>query len=234
MTQTAIDEHLTSLDNNLLWSEIYEMWAELDKAGKPHHIEIQKIWRMGNGDWGIKLFQEVWPHPDGSGQYGTCRWHDVWEMGKDLIQYFVNVPEVDIMNIFGTNLFEYLAGEMFLDKEGHPLVAKMTIKDVEIRKIANGRGVDEDKPVVSFKERPKLLVLNKTNARAIAGMYGVETEDWVGQKIALTGEHGAWFGKKGVRVVVLDHLPANGNGKVAAPPPPELTEDDIPWIEETS
>ena len=245
MTQTQTDEYLTSLDDNLLWAEIYEMWAELDAAGKPHHIEIQKIWQMGNGDWGINMYQEVWPHPDGSGQYVTSRWHDVFSMGKDLIQYFNNVPEVDIMNVFSTNLFEFLAGEMFLDKDGYPVIAPMTIKDVKMKKIANGRGSEEEKPVVSFVERDKLLVLNKTNARAIAGLYGPETDDWKGNRIALTGEKGNWFGKAGVRVVVLDSVPTNGNGrrrkkakKSAADgielPPPEMTEDDVPWVEETS
>ena len=210
----------------------------LATAGERHFISVVKVWQRLGGEWCIQFFQEFHPYPDGSGYYITARWNDLEMMYQDLIQYFERVEEVDIMNIFGTNLFEYLAGEMFLDSDGTPLVAKMTVKNVKMRKIANGRGGDEDKPVVSFKERPKLLVLNKTNARAIAGMYGGETDDWIGKKIALTGEHGAWFGKKGVRVVVLDHLPTNGNGngngktKVDAPtPPPPMDEDGVPWTD---
>ena len=133
------------------------------------------------------------------------------------------------MNIFSTNLFEYLAGEMFLDKNGAPKAVTLTMKDVKVKTISNGRGGDEDKPVLSFKERDKLLVLNKTNARVIAGLYGPETNDWVGQRITITGEHGAWFGKKGVRVVVLDSVATNGKAtkKLAQ----VVTEEDIDFDE---
>ena len=214
----------------------HELYPQLVAAGERHHITVEKVWQRLQGDWCIQFFQAVYPYPDGSGTYVTARHSDLAEMYADLIRYFTYVEEVDIMNIFGTNLFEYLAGEMFLDASGNPMTVKLTVKNVEMRKISNGRGGDEDKPVVSFDERPKLLVLNKSNARAIAAMYGGETNDWKGKKIALTAEHGAWFGNKGVRVVVLDHLPANGNGKKkpvakTQPPPPE-TAEQMEWIDE--
>ena len=158
-------------------------------------------------------------------------------MYQDLIQYFTYVEEVD-MNIFATNLFKYLSGVMFLDKDGQPVVVKLTIADAIGEKVADGRGGDDIKTVVSFIEKEKLLILNKTNALAIIGLYGGETNDWRGKQIALTGEHGAWFGKKGVRVVVLDHLPANGNGKAKPEdkngepnPPPPMDEDAVPWTD---
>ena len=46
-------------------------------------------------------------------------------------------------------------------------------------------GSDEHKPVVYFTGKEKGLVLNKTNANAIAQAYGYETDDWEGQKIVL-------------------------------------------------
>ena len=49
-----------------------------------------------------------------------------------------------------------------------------------------GQGSDADiKSVVFFSETPKGLVLNKTNAKAIASLYGDESDDWAGNKIRL-------------------------------------------------
>ena len=46
-------------------------------------------------------------------------------------------------------------------------------------------GEDRPKPVLTFKGRDKGLVLNITNARAIAKRYGDETRDWEGGEIVL-------------------------------------------------
>ena len=43
----------------------------------------------------------------------------------------------------------------------------------------------EQKPVVYFRGKDKGLVLNKTNATAISGIYGVETANWPGGAITL-------------------------------------------------
>ena len=49
-----------------------------------------------------------------------------------------------------------------------------------------GQGNDADiRSVVYFSETPKGLVLNKTNARAIASLYGDESDDWAGNQIRL-------------------------------------------------
>lgn len=41
------------------------------------------------------------------------------------------------------------------------------------------------RPVVWFKGKELAFPLNKTNARAIAGMYGNKVEDWVGKPISI-------------------------------------------------
>jgi len=204
---------------------------QMESAAALHNITIDDVIKVGD-KWFIKCSQLV--NEDGCGAYATFIHTDLDEMYQTLALYFKYNEGVDIVNIFGTDLFEYLAGEMFLDKRGQPITAKMTVKDVQIKQINNGRGGNEDKPVVSFKERPKLLVLNKTNARAIAVQYGGETDDWVGEQIAITAEHGAWFGKKGVRVVVLDHLPANGKRTAKSNEhEPSETAEQVPWDELT-
>lgn len=54
-----------------------------------------------------------------------------------------------------------------------------------VRVVTELIGSDEHKPVVYFQGKEKGLVLNKTNANAIAQAYGYETDDWEGQKIVL-------------------------------------------------
>jgi hypothetical protein len=43
----------------------------------------------------------------------------------------------------------------------------------------------ELKPVISFVNTLKKLVLNKTNAATIAKLYGEETDEWLGKRIIL-------------------------------------------------
>ena len=43
----------------------------------------------------------------------------------------------------------------------------------------------EQKPVLGFEGAKKGLVLNKTNALSIAGLYGDETNNWIGKQIVL-------------------------------------------------
>lgn len=85
------------------------------------------------------------------------------------------------MNIFSSAMFEYLSAEM-LPADGRPI--SLTIKNVEEMKISGPRG-DEMKVTISFVERPKRLILNKTNARTIAGALGPETDNWRGATLAL-------------------------------------------------
>ena len=41
------------------------------------------------------------------------------------------------------------------------------------------------KPVLHFQDMPQALVLNKTNFTALSLMFGEDTKDWVGAKVAL-------------------------------------------------
>ena len=57
---------------------------------------------------------------------------------------------------------------------------RVTIARVEIEKIG-----DDTKPVIYFKGKQKGLVCNKTNSKAIAMIYGDETDDWAGGELIL-------------------------------------------------
>ena len=134
----------------------------------------------------------------------------------ELLQNQLELLE-DGMNIFKeSGLFDYLCGEMFLNDNGKPVVVPMTIKSVVMESVPDGRGSKLSKPIVHFRESDKSLVLNKSNSRAIAGILGSDTDNWIGKRIALTGEHGKWFGKQQTRVVVLDSAPP---AKKAKPTP---------------
>lgn len=60
----------------------------------------------------------------------------------------------------------------------------VTIERVEARELTSQRGKDH-KPVVFFRGKQKGMVMNKTNCKAIAGMYGTDTTQWVGKPIAI-------------------------------------------------
>lgn len=58
-----------------------------------------------------------------------------------------------------------------------------SITPQEELQMAGGR--KDKKPVLYFEGKEKGLVMNKTNARAIAKVYGPELTSWFGKKIVL-------------------------------------------------
>ena len=71
---------------------------------------------------------------------------------------------------------------------GHDLNGKriaVTIRTVTLEEMQTPGGGKEQKPVVWFEKATKGLVLNKTNALAIAKQYGPDTETWSGKAVTL-------------------------------------------------
>ena len=61
---------------------------------------------------------------------------------------------------------------------------EVTIESVTMEEL--GQGADkQQKLIIAFRGKDKKLVCNKTNANTIAGLYGDDTDAWVGQKIAI-------------------------------------------------
>lgn len=61
---------------------------------------------------------------------------------------------------------------------------------VTISKVIGGEltapgGRKNKKPVLYFVGKEKGMVLNRTNGKTIAAMYGVKTEDWIGKRVIL-------------------------------------------------
>lgn len=61
----------------------------------------------------------------------------------------------------------------------------LTIAGISREELKMQNGKKEVQPVMTFRETPKKLVVNKTNADSIATLYGVRAEDWVGKRITL-------------------------------------------------
>lgn len=61
----------------------------------------------------------------------------------------------------------------------------VTIESVKGAELVAIGGKKNKKPVLAFVGKEKKFVCNVTNAKAIAGMYGVYVEAWKGKRIAL-------------------------------------------------
>lgn len=59
----------------------------------------------------------------------------------------------------------------------------LTITAVAIEQMEKEDKSKETKGILSFKERPLQLVLNKTNGLCIREMFGRETDEWVGKRV---------------------------------------------------
>jgi len=98
-----------------------------------------------------------------------------------------------------------------------------------------GQGAEmETKPVLYFNAGQKGLVLNKTNATAIAEDYGDDTEAWVGREIALFIQKVSFQGKLMPAIRVRTQAtPQPVVQRAPAPPAPETDaaplNDEIPW-----
>lgn len=99
-----------------------------------------------------------------------------------------------------------------------------------------GQGSEmEVKPVLYFDGGQKGLVLNKTNAQAIAEDFGDDTEAWTGREIVLFVQKVTFQGKltPAIRVRVQKTAPQPVVQRAPAPPAPEPDaaplNDEIPW-----
>jgi hypothetical protein len=121
----------------------------------------------------------------------------------------------DKMNIYKTELFPYIAGDSLVGKE-----VPVTIKAFSAEMISGQQG-EEQGYLLYFERTPKPLILNKTNAKAIARKYGPETDEWIGKPLILYAERlkafGEWHNAARVKV------PPNG-AKNAPPTGPEWDE----------
>ena len=82
---------------------------------------------------------------------------------------------------------DYLfAADLIDDATGKATTPTLTIAKVEQGHLPiQGTSRTERKPVISFAGAKKKLATNKTNCKTIAALYGNDTREWVGKRIAL-------------------------------------------------
>lgn len=89
----------------------------------------------------------------------------------------------------------------------------VTVRNCVIEDVTN-ESKTEPLPVLYFEGMQKGMVLNKTNAATISGMYGDETDLWAGRSITLYPTETSWQGKMVPCVRVRDQ-----RGQIAQPQP---------------
>lgn len=87
-----------------------------------------------------------------------------------------DTPDLDVLQMFDRT-FMYAVDLGGKDRT-------VTIKSVEAGELQNKAGKSK-KPVVRFEEFELPLALNKTNAGAIAKLYGGRVREWIGKRVTL-------------------------------------------------
>ncbi len=207
--------------------------ANLDIAAARHKMQVYRYLKFQDGDEPTRhQIQFAHARPDFLKLFSTYQSTDLEALINEAIWTFDHTPKDSKMNIFSTELFQYISGDMI----GSGSIT-LTIADVTMKSLSSQQG-DETKPVVSFRDRDKELILNKTNARFLAKELGPETDNWRGMRIKLIAPEISAFGRM-VRAVTINAVlsaedkktafqggplgPETTNGKDA----PAETEDDI-------
>lgn len=132
--------------------------------------------------------------------------------------------------------FRKMFDERFIgswDLEGRD-EAIVVIRDIKIEELKTTDGTVANKPVLLFTKGKKGMVLNKTNAKQIAELYGSNTEKWKGKAISLFATTCDAFGKKVECVRVNNRKPAVPSTPVPDPEPPDSppvgNDDDLEGI----
>jgi len=90
----------------------------------------------------------------------------------------------------------------------------VTITEVQIAKMNDGQA----KLCIHVNNRPKGIVLNKTNAKSIATLYGDESSRWIGRKIKLVTVWTDYQGKPVQAIRVVPPVGENLNVPPRLPP----------------
>jgi hypothetical protein len=134
------------------------------------------------------------------------------------------------MNINQTFPSKYLKADGDLPDEGNLI---LTMDHVQMEDVGSASET-ELKPVLYFRDSDKGLVLNKTNASTISGLYGPETDEWSGKKIALFSQEVDFQGRQvlAIRVRMKKPQVAAQEPVAAAAAPKGAADDSDPFADE--
>jgi len=169
----------------------------------PTWLRLHRVMELGNGTrWGAQ-FQILWN--DTFDDMTTISFGSLYELLSEVLEVLPTLSE-EKMNIFGTDLFKYISGDMLGDK-----AVTKTIDHVVLEELSNGKQ-SEKKPVLYFQDGKKGWVLNKSSARAIADVLGPETNHWKGATVTLKSESMFAFGKQ-MNVIRVTKVGKQSGGK---------------------
>lgn len=75
---------------------------------------------------------------------------------------------------------DYLGAHEFMGKDVTKRIKSVAMEDLRVQ-----GGKKERRPVVTFSDAKKKLVLNKTNAKTVAKLYGPDTKGWIGNPVTM-------------------------------------------------
>lgn len=101
---------------------------------------------------------------------------------------------------------ELISGADVHDAKGKPIYLLATISGLKQIEVGPEK---EHRWALTFKGTDRKLTLNVTNNDRLCELFGNETDDWIGQKIALHGDT-AKFGGKTVQAVRIEEAAAAG------------------------
>lgn len=102
----------------------------------------------------------------------------------------------------------------------------LTIMGVTLEKMVTHDQKKVEKPVVWFERATKGFVLNLTNAKIIAALYGDETDEWGSKRISIYPTQVRAFGKMQDAIRVREEIPALPKPVAQAATVEEPTIDD--------
>jgi hypothetical protein len=100
----------------------------------------------------------------------------------------------------------------------------MTIKTADVKKFDDGTS----KIILTFNEWEKCLPLNVTNAKSIAGLYGHNSNDWIGRQVMLFTMMVDYAGKQTLGIRVRAPMQPSGPTQPAPQPSPIQTSPQRP------
>jgi hypothetical protein len=215
-------------------SQILDMLVLMDRAvdrAKPCHQNIVKI-SGGRGPHTAELRCVVCNAHRGWLSKFTC------EFLSETVRRFGVSSEPFVVhdaNYKGSNMTDI--SEIYPDKSPYlkaPDLQNRTVTLVIEEVVAQEVGKDgnrEVKPVCKFKGKAKKFVLNKTNARLLAELYGPRIEDWADKEITLVPSVTDWP-KPGTACIKMqaprDYVPSEEVAPAKPPHDPTL-DDEIPF-----
>jgi hypothetical protein len=96
---------------------------------------------------------------------------------------------------------ELLSGADVHDSHGKPIYLNATISGLKQIEVGQDK---ERRWALLFKGTDRKLTLNVTNKDRLVKMFSAETDDWIGQKIALHGATATFGGKEVLAIRIED------------------------------